>query len=235
MVFRIYAMKIRSHTTEKSWIVYLITNKVNGKVYVGQTSCGLKRRWALHCSHSAGNKHLLNSIRKYGRDSFEISIIHGPGLTFEESSTLEKREISKRKSTDHQFGYNRSTGGEGGANGMRFPSETYPKRLGRKCSVETIKKLRDAAIGRKCSPETRVKLRLALKGKKPSAKAIENSRNVWIGRKHSPESKRKIGAAQREVREVKPRTPETITKLKAAWKRRKLKNPEMVFPFQKEK
>lgn len=61
--------------------IYKITNKVNGKIYIGQTtqSTKPKRRWLSHLSNARrGVKSpLYNAMRKYGQENFEHEIIDG--------------------------------------------------------------------------------------------------------------------------------------------------------------
>ena len=49
-------------------VVYLITNTVNGKVYVGQTINGLSKRWKGHKNdvRNGSQNPLHRAIRKYG-------------------------------------------------------------------------------------------------------------------------------------------------------------------------
>lgn len=59
-------------------LVYLITNKINNKKYVGQTSQTLQERWSQHknVAKKYKNKYALtNAIRKYGNSNFEINAI----------------------------------------------------------------------------------------------------------------------------------------------------------------
>ena len=53
--------------------IYKITNKVNGKFYIG-SSVDLKDRWRRHRSHlkngSHVNTHLQRSYNKYGKEAF---------------------------------------------------------------------------------------------------------------------------------------------------------------------
>lgn len=57
-------------------IVYQVTNKVNGKIYIGITKYSLKKRWGEHLSNSRinngfpSNTSLCRAIRKYGADNF---------------------------------------------------------------------------------------------------------------------------------------------------------------------
>ena len=52
--------------------LYLITNKVNGKRYVGQTTRTVEARWKQHCWPQNRNGYMQNSIKKYGRDAFTV-------------------------------------------------------------------------------------------------------------------------------------------------------------------
>lgn len=56
--------------------VYQITNKNNGKIYIGQTTETMARRWIRHCYKAAkgqaGCGKLYNAIRKHGPDSFVL-------------------------------------------------------------------------------------------------------------------------------------------------------------------
>ena len=58
--------------------IYTITNKINNKVYVGQTvQQNPRMRWYQHCADARRGKdtHLYNSMRKYGVDWFHWKII----------------------------------------------------------------------------------------------------------------------------------------------------------------
>jgi group I intron endonuclease len=91
-------------------IVYLITNKVNGKKYVGQTSQGIERRWAEHCYASQTRKFLLHkAIQKYGKDNFEVAILASAPFP-EALDDLERFHIAQHKSIVPN-GYNLESGG----------------------------------------------------------------------------------------------------------------------------
>ena len=55
--------------------IYKITNKINGKIYIGQsTNC--YGRWLQHRSASkTDNRPLYQDMRKYGLDNFTFKII----------------------------------------------------------------------------------------------------------------------------------------------------------------
>ena len=95
--------------------IYKITNKVNGKVYIGQTIRTVQTRWKQHIQSAFREKNknrsplLYNAIRKYGADSFEI-------VELEKCSNniLDEREIYWIKQYDsYKNGYNCTIGGRG--------------------------------------------------------------------------------------------------------------------------
>lgn len=93
------------------WI-YMITNKVNGKVYIGQTICKrVSDRW---CDHKRRPKGCLKgAFAKYGIYNFEFSTIceipEGDGWR-EALDFRETIEISNRN-TIAPYGYNIEAGG----------------------------------------------------------------------------------------------------------------------------
>lgn len=115
--------------------VYLITNKLNGKVYVGQTNQPLSRRWTLHKSRMRQNKgytaHLYNAMRKYGLDAFEIKTI-AMCETQEWTNYLETLYILIYDSTKPKIGYNMTTGGEHPTPTPEFREQQRQKSTGRK-------------------------------------------------------------------------------------------------------
>lgn len=56
-------------------IIYSATNRINGKVYIGQTTKSLRKRMVNHWSDAVRNKekctYLEKALRKYGREGFE--------------------------------------------------------------------------------------------------------------------------------------------------------------------
>lgn len=96
------------------WCVYVHTNKINNKKYIGISS-NVKQRW-----HSNGYNYydqvFGNAIQKYGWDNFEHEILY-EDLSKEEASKYEQLLIEKYKTNMKKFGYNRSKGGESGSFG----------------------------------------------------------------------------------------------------------------------
>ena len=91
--------------------IYLITNNVNNKVYVGKTEDSIEKRFAEHCSDSkkerCKNRPLYRAMNKYGCENFSVSLL-------EETDQPEIREeywIEQKQS--YHNGYNATRGGDG--------------------------------------------------------------------------------------------------------------------------
>jgi group I intron endonuclease len=173
--------------------VYCIKNKVNGKEYVGLTKRTIDSRWKQHIQESLRlgsweyNTPLGNAIKKYGKDSFDISILKECGSILELKEE-EKRFISVRKSLSKYGGYNLTEGGDG--------------RFGYKLSEETKNKLRSFNLGKKMSKESKEKMSIAAKirtfgkpspmeGKKHTEDAKYKISEAGKGRVHSEETRKK--------------------------------------------
>ena len=97
--------------------IYKITNKVNGKIYVGQTMKSLEERFKKHCWGTTEkdsyhfNMAIKKAIKKYGKQNFTIELIEEVG-----QNKLDEREvywISYYNS--YNQGYNCTLGGQNGA------------------------------------------------------------------------------------------------------------------------
>ena len=160
-------------------IVYLITNIMNGKRYVGWTSKSLEVRWRQHSRRNSNCFALQSAINKYGRESFITETLFDVS-TKEQAVELEIEYIERYRTVSPN-GYNLTTGGEGTAGdceevrrkkslanignkhavgAVRTPE--YLKALserfkGRVFSEETKRKMSEAASARKDTPETKAK------------------------------------------------------------------------------
>lgn len=92
--------------------IYLITNNVNNKKYVGQTIGSIQERWNQHlrATREKGSRHLYDAIKKYGYQSFSIQKIEE--VPNEQLNERECFWISYYDSFKN--GYNMTSGGEGG-------------------------------------------------------------------------------------------------------------------------
>ena len=54
--------------------IYKITNKVNGKIYIGQ-SIHIEKRWQEHCQPSNNKSLIAKAIKKYGKENFLFEVV----------------------------------------------------------------------------------------------------------------------------------------------------------------
>lgn len=87
--------------------VYKIENKINKKIYVGQTN-NLDRRIQEHKHDERNNHPIHNAIKKYGWENFEVSVLYY-GVNYNEK---EKEYIKLYKSNRKEYGYNITAGGQ---------------------------------------------------------------------------------------------------------------------------
>jgi group I intron endonuclease len=179
-------------------LIYIATNKVNGKKYVGQTVRPVKTRWQRHLAAARfseqGCRALNCAIRKYGAESFELTIIALPEGSTQDDLNLAERETIKRENSRAPHGYNLWIGGEG--RGGQHP--------------ETRARIGAAHKGMKRSPEARARMSAAHKGKKQDPAFVERRVAALRGKPLSAEHRAKIGRGNTG----KKQTPEWIAKLR---------------------
>jgi group I intron endonuclease len=99
-------------------IIYLITNKVNGKKYVGQHCGESESRWKQHLAAALKIENplpLYRAMRKYGSDKFVYKVLETIPLE-KGQAYLDEREkywIKKNNSLVTENGYNLTEGGQG--------------------------------------------------------------------------------------------------------------------------
>lgn len=153
--------------------IYMIQNKVNNKMYIGQ-AVDIEDRWGEHRRGLRGgyhhNKHLQNSWKRDGEENFEFTVL----LECEESNLnmYEEYYIFELMTYDPRVGYNKDYGGKSGR-----PTEETKRKLsearkgekhhmyGKQLSEEAKRKMSESHKGRQFSEETRRKLSEAKKGK----------------------------------------------------------------------
>ena len=172
----------------KQYKIYAHINKINGKVYIGQTCYrNINQRWR----HGEGYKHsphFYNAIQKYGWENFEHIILFEDICGYELADAIERELIQKYQSNNSEYGYNISSGGS----------------YGRTLTDETKNKIRISKIGDKNpnyqkSPSyiTRQRMSASHKGVKQSDEWINKRKRVgeqngMYGRTLSKESKELI-------------------------------------------
>lgn len=139
------------------WTVYIHTNKINGKAYVGITGQSVDRRWR---SDGSGYKKCLmfyRAIKKYGWNNFKHEILF-ENLTKEEAENKEQELIAKYHLNNKRYGYNIANGGSVNSVSQQtkekiretlksnYVKENHPN-YGKHFSEEMKKKLSDSHKG----------------------------------------------------------------------------------------
>jgi group I intron endonuclease len=201
--------------------IYLVTNTVNGRTYVGVTKHTAEKRWRQHvkCARGATTRlfALQRAIRKYGPDAFTVVTID-TSSTWEGACALEIKRIAEQR-LNPKGCYNLTSGGDGVPNispdslarlrvslskalqGHKLSAETKAKigaaNRGRKLSDEARRKLSASSlrVRKPLTPETRAKITASLTGKKRSPEAIAKMVAKNTGKKATAEHRLKVSEA----------------------------------------
>ena len=190
-------------------IIYKAINKINSKVYIGQTINSLEKRIVMHLRTKSGA--FPAALQKYGIQSFEFLIID-QAASKEILEAKERYWILQYKSKSPN-GYNLTDGGDGGF----------------KICEETCKKLSDAHKGKHPTEETRKKISASMLGKKHPDRAGKNSPS--FGKKRPDTAARnKIGVGDKSPMWGKHPSEETRRKLSELRTGEKIIIGERLFP-----
>jgi group I intron endonuclease len=196
--------------------VYLIRNRISGKVYVG-SGHNVRKRLTNHRSYLRRdihkNNHLQASWKVYGERAFEFEILQSFELdNRQEIRASERSWIQSYRSDNREFGYNLSTLSLDNTchhseetrrrmssmrMGMKF-SDAHRAAIseshkGLKRSEEAIRKTADALRGRKRPQSVCEKIREGRRTYRPSEETKRKLSLFNLGKKLSEETKRKIG------------------------------------------
>lgn len=205
-----------------NYCVYVHTNKINGKKYVGQTCIKPEKRWNSGKGYK-DNPYFWHAIQKYRWDNFDHEVVASK-LTKEEADNFERLLIKELNATNPNNGYNLQDGGSHGqpsevsrenirkaaqkrnenAEWHRKQSESHiglqvgekNGMYGKKHRAETIQKLKEASTGKHPSEETRGKMKESHLGEK----------NSMFGKCHTDETKQKISNTKKGVNNPKAKS-----------------------------
>lgn len=135
--------------------IYVHVNKINGKLYIGQTCQESKMRWMYGYGYK-GCTYFENAIAKYGWNNFK-HIILLENLSQDQANIIEEYLIKKYKTNCREYGYNIRLGGLN----SKLPEETKQKIrknaskfwLGKHRSSSFRKNMSLAQIGKRYSYE----------------------------------------------------------------------------------
>lgn len=209
--------------------IYKITNKVNGKCYIGKTSIGYEKRFKKHKLNAENkiNRRLYDAMNYYGYDNFTIEVLD----TCIDEKELAAKEIKYIKQFNSLMpnGYNMTLGGDGGYTLQSWSEEDRKrlyalqamKRTGKTRTEITRKKISEANKGKVISKEARDKISVTLKNryknlsKENKLKVIAPLKNSDYTRKnipHTDETKKLMSNAKKGKTYEEIYTPEEALK-----------------------
>lgn len=182
-------------------VIYMIRNKINNKIYFGQTAQirGFQDRYRhgdINCTH---NKHLKKAIKKYGIENFEIIKQFDVAYSKQELDKLEDMYIKMYDTLNPKFGYNKRL-----VVSQRHSEETKRKlsevRMGRFTGED------NPFYGKHHTEETRQKLSEIHKNnpiyktdefRSTMSEVTTGERNGMYGKHHSDETKKRISETKK--------------------------------------
>lgn len=162
--------------------IYVITNKINGKQYVGQTSIGYKKRFNRHCRSYKYGVHtpICCAIEEFGKDNFDVSLIKT--VPDKDADFWEMFYIHCFKTHYTKGGYNVTYGGKSNPMDVQYAVDKHNEVCR---SEEFMAKQRENALGqittdekrRKCREATLANLDVCLRG----FREYNESRKIRVG------------------------------------------------------
>lgn len=168
--------------------IYKITNLINNKVYIGQTTQG-NIRWSKHKFYAKNpdktGQYIHYAMSKHGVENFIFEFI-ATSFTQQDADDAEAQIIQQYNSRDSQFGYNLKPGG-----GTTGHSEETKQKL-REATLKQIAEKGAPGLGSKRTPEQRAQLSASLKAldkeKWYTPEVRKNMSDAHIGKPQSKES-----------------------------------------------
>lgn len=175
--------------------LYRITNKQNGKIYIGQT-VQPDKRWSQHRNDAAKPTMVIHhAIKKYGADNFEFEVIAGC-KTWEDTNDVETLLVSQYGSLVPN-GYNIAPGGMNAPKTEEWKRKVSQALMGHEVSQETRDKVSKGNTGKVRSEEFKQGVSAFHTGKFVSEETRQLLSEINTGKKASEETKLKIGAANK--------------------------------------
>lgn len=179
---------------KKQYYIYITTNTINGKRYIG------KHYGLLKDSYLGSGTLLKRAIEKYGLQNFSKSIL-SVSNSEEENRVKEKEWIDKFDAVNSIEFYNIADGGQGGNTRAGYSKEERDKtnskislamlgdgnpNYGKSPSIETVKKIKHS-LSEYWTQEKRIE----------RTEKYSGELNPMYGKKHSEKSKKKMSESRK--------------------------------------
>lgn len=147
-------------------IIYKITNLINNKIYIGQTTktaeCRFDRHWK---ERNCFDRYLHKALRKYNKNDFKIEVLASAKCK-KDLDFLEIYFIKYYNSNNCEIGYNLTLGGEGGLRSPEAIEKGAKKLRGKKRPKSVCKKISKGLKGRKM---TEAQIKKSVKNRKANS------------------------------------------------------------------
>ena len=213
--------------TPKIWSLYRITNKLNGKVYIGQAT-DIAKRWHDHRTaalNSRPTQIIHHALIKYGLDNFEFEIIAMCKSQYD--ANVSETELVKQYNSFivNGEGYNATLGGMNAPKTDEWKKKVSESLMGHEVTKETRDKVSKGNTGKIRSKEFKKDVGDFWRGKWRSeghrtnlSNSLKGNKNC-LGHKHSDESKQKMSKATKGKRPSENAIFKSIEKTKGrTWK-----------------
>lgn len=192
------------HKEDTVYYIYLITNNINSKVYVGQTKNPKNRKgqhWFEGKKPNSKN-HLYRSMHEYGIENFQFEIIEKCSIT--NVDDRERYWISYYQSCNPTVGYNRETGGTVGK--VKILSEADKVRIYR--NPKRSEAISKSLTGRSLSEEHKAAVSASL----TQYFETHEVRHTEESRRNMSDAQKIIGARKTAAATVDPSHPDAQPK-----------------------
>ena len=204
---------------------YMVTNKLNGKVYVGSHSWDGE---GLDPNYYGSGTAITRAVKKYGKENFQVEVLYYYD-TIEECRADEERILTEYdvKNCPHSYNCKNSAIGftsedvKGKNNPMYGRTGEKHPFYGKTRTEETRNKISQAIKGKTHTEDTRNKISQANKGRTRTeetrnkiSQALRGEKHPFYGRTHTADSKKKMSQAKKGI----PRTEEHRNKISQALK-----------------
>lgn len=189
--------------------IYALVNKINGRIYVGQ-SVDIANRLAVHKRNIARQDKkkyaIYNALNKYGWDNFYKIVLYYCNMDIANIAEVKKDLTGKENFWINHFKNKNIV--------LYNIRDAVDSNLGIRFSSSAKRNMGLSHLGRKLTEETKNKIRIAQKGVPKTKEHIANIRKANLGKKLSDAHKKKMSdSAKRRIA-----SPEQREKISAGLK-----------------
>lgn len=168
-------------------VIYCVTHKASGRVYIGQTVQQVQKRWYGHRNETCCQR-LSRAIKKYGHDAFSVEEIDA-AIDKDDLDSLESFYIMLYGSTDRKRGFNLMSGGSFGKHSDESKQKMSVSVRKAYENPEFKAKLIAAKTGVKHTPERVAKVAIANTGKIKTAEEKQRMSEITSARWQDPQAR----------------------------------------------